>query len=75
MGDAEKSHDDKAAAAAVSTSVSFAENSLEWHTASPPPHDNFTVTPIAEDPYDYANIVEDKTTGSFHSKTYEGASA
>jgi cytochrome c oxidase subunit 1 len=28
-------------------------NSLEWHTASPPPHDNFARTPRADDPYDF----------------------
>ena len=27
-------------------------NTLEWHTASPPPHDNFPTTPVAGDPYD-----------------------
>jgi cytochrome c oxidase subunit I len=26
-------------------------NTLEWHTSSPPPHDNFARTPIAGDPY------------------------
>ena len=26
-------------------------NTLEWHTVSPPPHDNFARTPIAGDPY------------------------
>ncbi len=29
---------------------------LEWQCASPPPHDNFSVTPDAGDPYDYARI-------------------
>jgi cytochrome c oxidase subunit 1 len=28
-------------------------NSLEWHTPSPPPHDNFAETPVADDPYDF----------------------
>jgi cytochrome c oxidase subunit 1 len=27
-------------------------NTLEWHTSSPPPHDNFAVEPVAGDPYD-----------------------
>lgn len=27
-------------------------NTLEWQTTSPPPHDNFPVTPTVEDPYD-----------------------
>ncbi len=26
-------------------------NSLEWHTSSPPPHDNFLVPPVVDDPY------------------------
>jgi cytochrome c oxidase subunit 1 len=26
-------------------------NTLEWHTSSPPPHDNFATPPIADDPY------------------------
>ena len=26
-------------------------NTLEWQTSSPPPHDNFKVTPAAGDPY------------------------
>jgi heme/copper-type cytochrome/quinol oxidase subunit 1 len=52
----------------------FGGNSLEWHTASPPPYDNFTVTPIAEDPYDYDNLVGDEEHG-YTSRTYEGAKA
>jgi cytochrome c oxidase subunit 1 len=32
----------------------WGSNSLEWHAASPPPHDNFAVTPHAGDPYDYS---------------------
>jgi cytochrome c oxidase subunit 1 len=27
-------------------------NTLEWHTPSPPPHDNFAVQPVVSDPYD-----------------------
>jgi cytochrome c oxidase subunit I len=27
-------------------------NTLDWHCASPPPHDNFPVEPVAGDPYD-----------------------
>lgn len=30
-------------------------NSLEWHTTSPPPTENFTYTPVADDPYDYSH--------------------
>jgi len=28
-------------------------NSLEWHTPSPPPHDNFDRAPVPEDAYDF----------------------
>jgi cytochrome c oxidase subunit 1 len=35
-------------------------NSLEWWTASPPPHDNFTELPEPEDPYDYSQWVYDE---------------
>ena len=28
-------------------------NALEWHCASPPPHENFKQTPVASDSYDY----------------------
>ena len=30
----------------------WGSNTLEWQTTSPPPHDNFKVTPSAGDPYD-----------------------
>ncbi|RYZ64251.1 MAG: cytochrome c oxidase subunit I, partial [Proteobacteria bacterium] len=30
----------------------FGSHTLEWHTASPPPHDNFAVQPTVGDPYD-----------------------
>jgi cytochrome c oxidase subunit 1 len=26
-------------------------NTLEWHTPSPPPHDNFKIQPVVSDPY------------------------
>ena len=32
----------------------FGGNTLEWMTPSPPPHDNFSETPEAADPYDMA---------------------
>jgi cytochrome c oxidase subunit I len=34
-------------------------NSLEWQTPSPPPHDNFAVPPVADDPYNLAAWVYD----------------
>ncbi|HVT89229.1 MAG TPA: cbb3-type cytochrome c oxidase subunit I [Tepidisphaeraceae bacterium] len=30
-------------------------NSLEWHTSSPPPYDNFAVRPVSTDPYDFSS--------------------
>jgi len=48
-------------------------NSLEWHTASPPPHDNFATTPVAEDPYDFSRLVHDAPEDGWRSRTYEGA--
>jgi cytochrome c oxidase subunit I len=30
----------------------WGSNTLEWRTSSPPPHDNFAVQPVADDPYD-----------------------
>jgi cytochrome c oxidase subunit 1 len=30
-------------------------NSLEWHTTSPPPTENFSYTPVADDPYDFSH--------------------
>jgi cytochrome c oxidase subunit I len=45
-------------------------NSLEWHTPSPPPHDNFTTTPRAEDPYDYTHLVRDPAAGGYLSTSY-----
>ncbi len=41
-------------------------NTLEWHTASPPPHDNFAVQPTVSDPYDMHNWKRDKQTGAYN---------
>jgi cytochrome c oxidase subunit I len=38
---------------------------LEWATPSPPPWDNFPVTPAVNDPYDYSNLVYDEEIGGF----------
>jgi len=40
-------------------------NSLEWHTSSPPPVDNFSEPPRAEDPYDFSNLVYDSSAGGY----------
>ena len=42
-------------------------STLEWQTASPPPHDNFATTPTSiGDPYDLHGLVEDKATGNWY---------
>jgi cytochrome c oxidase subunit 1 len=38
---------------------------LEWTCASPPPHDNFAVTPVAGDPYDYRGLRWDASIGGY----------
>jgi cytochrome c oxidase subunit 1 len=37
-------------------------NSLEWACPSPPPHDNFAVAPVADDPYNLAAWEWDEPT-------------
>ena len=44
-------------------------NTLEWRSSSPPPHDNFAVTPLAGDPYDLHGWVEDPATGGWVNPT------
>jgi cytochrome c oxidase subunit I len=39
--------------------------SLEWECSSPPPHDNFTVTPEAHDPYDLDRVTYDPAIGGY----------
>jgi cytochrome c oxidase subunit I len=36
----------------------WGSNTLEWHTPSPPPHDNFAVQPAVGDPYDMHHWVK-----------------
>jgi cytochrome c oxidase subunit I len=50
-------------------------NSLEWHTPSPPPFDNFKETPPAEDPYDYDKLVYDASIGGYRSISYHETGA
>jgi cytochrome c oxidase subunit 1 len=38
---------------------------LEWACSSPPPHDNFAVTPTVGDPYDYSNLQYDEKIGGY----------
>lgn len=40
-------------------------STLEWATASPPPHDNFTFAPEAGDPYDLHGIEYDEKLGGW----------
>jgi cytochrome c oxidase subunit 1 len=43
--------------------------SLEWQCSSPPPHDNFPVTPQASDPYDLEGQVYDEALGGYRPRT------
>ena len=43
-------------------------NSLEWHTPSPPPHENFVRQPFAEDSYDFRDWHWDESIGGFTRK-------
>ncbi|MCA9549655.1 MAG: cytochrome c oxidase subunit I [Myxococcales bacterium] len=40
-------------------------NTLEWHTSSPPPFDNYASQPEATDPYDYHALVFDEKIGGW----------
>jgi len=40
-------------------------NSLEWHTPSPPPHENFHDQPVAGDAYDFRDWHWDERIGGF----------
>ena len=48
-------------------------NSLEWHTPSPPPHDNFEGTPEAGDPYDFSGLRYDPAVGGYVAAPRPGA--
>ena len=50
----------------------WGSNSLEWATLSPPPHDNFPVTPVAGDPYDYRDLEWDESTEGYVHKGGDG---
>ena len=43
-------------------------NTLEWHTPSPPPHENFTYDPQAVQPYDYDGWDYDEATDGYTRK-------
>ena len=47
-------------------------NTLEWRTSSPPPHDNFKVPPVADDPYNLFGWIENEETGEW---TYDADKA
>jgi len=40
-------------------------NTLEWHTASPPPFDNYAEQPDGTDPYDYHALHYDEAVGGY----------
>jgi cytochrome c oxidase subunit 1 len=43
----------------------FGGTTLEWRAPSPPPHDNFKVSPEAGDPYDMRGWYENPETGNW----------
>ncbi len=43
----------------------WGSNTLEWRSPSPPPHDNFPVTPTADDPYDLRGWKYDHSIGGW----------
>ncbi len=43
-------------------------NSLEWHTPSPPPHDNFKEPPVVGDPYDFTDLEYDRALGGYRTR-------
>ncbi|HIA26989.1 MAG TPA: cytochrome c oxidase subunit I [Planctomycetes bacterium] len=45
-------------------------NSLEWHTPTPPPTENFAVTPEATDPYDYTELEYDPQIDGYTSRAH-----
>ncbi|MFC1757775.1 cytochrome c oxidase subunit I [Planctomycetota bacterium] len=47
--------------------------SLEWRCTSPPPHDNFSDTPGAGDPYDFDDLEYDADMDGYLSTTNEAA--
>jgi cytochrome c oxidase subunit 1 len=56
----------------------FGSNTLEWHSSSPPPHDNFATTPVPGDPYDMGIWTWDPQSRQFlldeeHATTRSGA--
>ena len=50
---------------APATDSPWGSATLEWATPSPPPWDNFPVTPAVSDPYDYSNLIYDEEIGGF----------
>ncbi len=51
----------------------WGSNSLEWHTPSPPPHDNFDRTPEPGDPYDYSGLRWDPAVEGYVAAARTGA--
>lgn len=46
-------------------------NTLEWKCSSPPPHDNFAVTPKVGEPYEYKHLAYDPRTRGWVEKRPE----
>ncbi len=46
----------------------WGSGTLEWQCSSPPPHDNFAITPEVGDPYDLTRIEYDPAIGGYRNK-------
>ena len=53
----------------------WGSNTLEWRSPSPPPHDNFLVTPEADDPYDLSGWKQDPASGGWVYDAQQAAKA
>jgi len=49
--------------------ISCRVTSSQWQTTSPPPHDNFAVSPEAGDPYDLEAFRWDAAVGGYVKKS------
>lgn len=50
---------------AVAPANPWGASTLEWQCASPPPHDNFAITPTVGEPYDYSGMVYNPQIGGW----------
>jgi cytochrome c oxidase subunit 1 len=51
-------------------------STLDWQCPSPPPHDNFPVTPVVGEPYDYDGMIYNPQTGGWeHPRSHSAPAA